>query len=55
MLMENQKIKLTNKINYYIRNTLTEYKFKTIALIIPISKKFDLYSIAKRIYKILRL
>lgn len=55
MLMENQKIKLTNKINYYIRNTLTEYKFKTIALIIPISKKFGFYSIAKRIYKILRL
>lgn len=52
MLMENQKIKLTNNINYYIRNTLTEYKFKIIALIIPISKKFKFYRFAKKVYKI---
>lgn len=55
ILIEKQKLKKSIFLKFYFKNILSEYKFKIIALIIPISKKFGFYSIAKRIYKIFRL
>jgi len=50
-----QEINSSKKLNFkiYLLDLIQKYKFKLIGKIIPISKKFKFYDIAKKIYKFL--